>query len=93
MVIYGGKELLHDDIFNFITVLDKAGVAPERVYKEYGMHDWIFFDEVIPLLHRTPAIGPDSKRDYGLKKFAAFLQINDQVVRQKFWDEKKAVRN
>ena len=107
MVVYGGKELLHDDIVNFIDVLDKvspsfdfrttklipeiqAGVAPERVYKEFGMHDWIFFDEVIPLLHKTPALGPDSKRDFGLKRFAAFLQTNDRLVRAKFWEEKKA---
>lgn len=53
------------------------------------MHDWIFFDEVIPLLHRTPALGPDSKRNYGLKKFAAFLQVNDVLVRKKAWEEKK----
>ena len=32
----------------FVEKLDKAGVAPQRLCKELGVHDWILFDLVRP---------------------------------------------
>lgn len=42
----GGKEIFCDDVAEFAEKLSSADVAPVKVCKPLGAHDWILFDLV-----------------------------------------------
>ncbi|CEQ41213.1 SPOSA6832_02918, partial [Sporobolomyces salmonicolor] len=52
LVSWGGKEIFADDCEAFYHTLAKAGVAPTKLYKQYGVHNFVLFDW--PVLLRAP---------------------------------------
>lgn len=92
MVVWGGAEILFNEIKAFVKTLEQAGVAPITVEKTHGMHDWIFIEQVIPGLTKTNTVGKDAKPDFGVKNVAAFLQGNDLLIRAAFWASKSSTK-
>ncbi|TNY18561.1 Proteophosphoglycan ppg4 [Rhodotorula diobovata] len=73
VVTWGGKEIFADDDEEFFHRLEKAGVAPTKVFKKFGVHDWILHDWSVPTSWRTRATGPESKFTFGLDAIVSLL--------------------
>ncbi|GAA5850101.1 hypothetical protein JCM9279_004909 [Rhodotorula babjevae] len=73
VVTWGGKEIFADDDNEFFQRLEKAGVAPTKVFKKFGAHDWILHDWSVPTSWRTKATGPESKFTFGLDAILSLL--------------------
>ncbi|ORY70605.1 Alpha/Beta hydrolase protein [Leucosporidium creatinivorum] len=73
LVTWGGKEIFADDDEEMFGVLEKAGVAPSKLYKDLGAHDWVIFDSSMPEMWKTASKGPDNYREYGVDSVAGFL--------------------
>ncbi|GAA5888648.1 hypothetical protein JCM6882_009031 [Rhodosporidiobolus microsporus] len=73
VVSWGGLEVLADDIEQFYRSIEKAGVQPKKLLKEYGVHNWLTFDHVVPFLWRTKSRGPDRDFSYGLTNTISLL--------------------
>ncbi|BGP41526.1 hypothetical protein JCM10450v2_005574 [Rhodotorula kratochvilovae] len=73
VVAWGGKEIFADDDEEFFNRLEKAGVAPTKLLKQFGAHDWILHDWSVPTSWRTKATGPESKFTYGLDALVGLL--------------------
>ncbi|GAA5832343.1 hypothetical protein JCM11251_006416 [Rhodosporidiobolus azoricus] len=73
VVAWGGLEVLADDIEEFYGQLKKAGVEPKKLFKPYGIHNWLTFDYIIPFLSRTKSRGPDRDFSWGLNNTIDFL--------------------
>ncbi|GAA5971407.1 hypothetical protein JCM21900_006794 [Sporobolomyces salmonicolor] len=66
-------EIFSDDIDLLVRALKKASVAPVKLCKPLGSHDFILFDLIIPGSSVVKTGGEESKSDYGLRKVADFL--------------------
>ncbi|GAA5826369.1 hypothetical protein JCM3770_000640 [Rhodotorula araucariae] len=73
VVAWGGKEIFADDDEELFNRLEKAGVAPTKLVKQFGAHDWILHDWSVPTSWRTKASGPESKFTYGLDALVGLL--------------------
>ncbi|GJN90345.1 hypothetical protein Rhopal_003354-T1 [Rhodotorula paludigena] len=65
IVTWGGKEIFADDDEAFFRQLEKAGVKPQRLVKQYGAHDWVLHDFSVPTVWRTNAKGAEADPCYG----------------------------
>ncbi|GAA5858740.1 hypothetical protein JCM1840_006536 [Sporobolomyces johnsonii] len=74
VVCWGGKEIFADDDEALYHVLQKSGVAPTKLFKEFGAHDWILHDWSVPTSWRSRAKGPDKDGFYGLNALCGILQ-------------------
>lgn len=74
LVTWGGREILRDDIEEFVGTLTAAGVNPKTVKKELGIHDWLMFDCSIGGLHITKVKGAEESPNYGMFTTANFLE-------------------
>ncbi|GAA5926848.1 alpha/beta hydrolase [Sporobolomyces koalae] len=74
-IVYGGMEVLVDDIKAFVAALRRVGLDPTEVLEPYKTHDWPMFDYSIPFCSRNVAGGKGSKNPkHGLEKMAQFLR-------------------
>lgn len=74
MIVWGGKEIMADDIASFARMLEEAEIPIKRLKKELSVHDWILFEPSIPWLKNNKGKGPDTKPDWGVNHVADFLQ-------------------
>ncbi|GAA6028717.1 hypothetical protein JCM8097_007360 [Rhodosporidiobolus ruineniae] len=72
-VSWGGKEIFADDIEDFANVLDEAGVAPHKLVKPLGTHDWPLFDTMLPITARDRLGGEQSQSGYAVRKISEWL--------------------
>ncbi|KAI5477188.1 NAD+ kinase [Pseudohyphozyma bogoriensis] len=82
LVAWGGKEIFCDDIEEHVAALEKAGVAPLKIKKALGAHDWFMFDYAIPGVQATKEKGELSDPKWALNELADFLQGVDRDLRQ-----------
>ncbi|KDE05364.1 hypothetical protein MVLG_04276 [Microbotryum lychnidis-dioicae p1A1 Lamole] len=71
---WGGKELLADDCALAVDAMEKAGIAPVRLVKELGIHDWIIYDSSVPGLWKTKTGGREDDPHYNVLVASEFLQ-------------------
>jgi len=84
LVSWGDREILRDDIIQFVERAEKAGVPIERLRKPLGVHDWILYDWTMPGFATTHTRGVESTQRYGVERLASFLEACT--------DEKAALR-
>ncbi|GAA6028713.1 hypothetical protein JCM8097_007358 [Rhodosporidiobolus ruineniae] len=72
-VSWGGKEIFADDIADFVSVLDEAGVAPYKLVKPLGPHDWPILDAFLPIAAQDRLGGEQSKPGYAIGAVADWL--------------------
>ncbi|GAA5981329.1 hypothetical protein JCM11641_005286 [Rhodosporidiobolus odoratus] len=73
LVSWGGAEILTDDCEAFYNDLQKAGVKPTKLFKEYGPHMWVILDRTVPTLWRTKSAGPDRHFEFGMNAVLGLL--------------------
>ncbi|KAM0786498.1 hypothetical protein ACM66B_001956 [Microbotryomycetes sp. NB124-2] len=94
LVSWGGKEVFADDIEHFLQETEKAGVAPQRLVKPLGAHDWVLYDSFIPGIWNTFTKGPDRDWNYNVQAVASFLQeIDVQRHKARFSSSPKPGQN
>lgn len=50
-----------------------------KLIKEFGAHDWVLLDELIPGVWKTNSLGKDRKKNFALKSIATFLQDSNDL--------------
>ncbi|GAA5825122.1 hypothetical protein JCM11251_006106 [Rhodosporidiobolus azoricus] len=81
LITWGGKEIFSDDVVDFVEALEKAGVAPVKLCKPLGMHDWNIFDSFLPCAARDKNGGEQSSSTYAVSKVADFFVEKAKEVR------------
>ncbi|BGP17764.1 hypothetical protein JCM10213_001735 [Rhodosporidiobolus nylandii] len=89
LVAWGGVEILSDDIEAFHYQLEKAGIKPRKLYKPFGIHNFVFLDYVIPTSWRSKSKGAEGKYDFGLNGVLEFIRDVAVDGKNKVEQEKK----
>ncbi|KWU40982.1 alpha/beta-hydrolase, partial [Rhodotorula sp. JG-1b] len=74
LVAWGGKEIFVDDDQALYDQLEKAGVAPVKVFHPLKLHDWLLHDYGLPMSHRVRRLGNElDDFHFGLKQTVKFI--------------------
>ncbi|GAA5866354.1 hypothetical protein JCM8547_000749 [Rhodosporidiobolus lusitaniae] len=90
VVAWGGLEVLADDVESFFRQLEKAGVKPKKLFKPYGVHNWVILESLFPSLGRSKSSGPDRSPSYGPDNLLSLLISVSDAFRFSSADEPEA---